>query len=37
VAALITEIVVTLAMFVALRRNGLDVFARPARAEPSDA
>ena len=36
-ASLITEIVVTIALFVALRRNGLDVFGRTARAEPSDA
>jgi PST family polysaccharide transporter len=34
-AALATEIVVTVAMFVALRRNGLDVFARPASVDSS--
>jgi PST family polysaccharide transporter len=36
-ASLITEIIVTVALFVALRRNGLHVFGRTARAEPSDA
>ena len=30
VAALTTEIVVTLALFLTLRRHGLDPFARPA-------
>ncbi len=35
-AALITEVVVTVALFVALRRNGLDLFGRAARAEPAD-
>jgi PST family polysaccharide transporter len=37
VASLITEIVVTVAMFVALRRHGLNVFGRTAGAGPSGA
>ncbi len=36
VAALTTEIVVTLTMLIALRRNGLDVFTRPVAPEPSE-
>jgi len=36
-ASLTTEILVTTAMFIALRRNGLDVFGRTARGEPSEA
>jgi len=35
IAALTTEIVVTVALFVTLRRNGLDVFARAAPSESS--